>query len=117
MAVLVGGVEVQIAVPIRHDRSLSHVNGAVTIMFFYGLLPATAPARGVGRYQQLLDGPAAGAACKDGRPANETMRGMIEMIGVELIDRRHPGRARGNEGIDLDIFLEECGRACHHLIS
>src|ERR1700722_3916345 len=116
MAVLVGRIEVQIAATIRHDRALGSVKGAVTIMLLHGLLPAAAPPRGAWRYKHLCDGTTAGARCKDCRSANETVRGVIEVIGVELIDRRHPGRARANKGIDLDVFLKECSSGCHHLI-
>src|SRR5271156_4805181 len=86
-------------------------------MFAHGLLPAGTPPRRIWRHPHLADRPAAGSIRHDQRATDESVLGVIKMIGVKLVDRSLSGCPGADEWVYLNILIEKCGTGGAHLIS
>src|SRR5208282_4563801 len=86
-------------------------------MFAHGLLPAGPPPRRIWRHPHLADRPAAGSIRHDQRATDESVLGVIKMIGVKLVDRALPGCPGADERVYLHTLIKKGGTGGAHLIS
>src|SRR5262249_23694632 len=117
-AILVGRVEVDMIIAIAIVGGMDTGSGIhrAEIVVLYGLLPFGAPSGRSRRRQRVLDGPSARLDVAQIAAAHETMRAVVEIVAIELVDA-HADRAGSDEGIeDVLVLVEEPDRGRNRLV-
>ena len=96
--VVIGGIEIEVGIAIAHHAAVRGDRSALQVILGHRLLPAGTPFRRAFRQLVLQDRPAAGAPQRDVPAADETLRTVIEIVAIELVDGLAQ-RARAHERV------------------
>ena len=113
-AILVRGVEIQIAIAIAIAAAVRREAEPALIVFRGGLLPLRAPFRRAARDRTGLDRTGVGLAGAHVAAADETQSAMVEIVAVVIVDH-HAMRAGRDERVE-DLVLQDHAHARRRLI-
>src|SRR5258708_1847743 len=100
VAIAVGGVQVGVVLAVGRRLPLHAKSDDAVVILLGGRLPTTSPGRSAWRqWPEIQDRTRAGVVARDVAATDETQIGMIEVVGIELVDAVAIG-ARAHEAVE-----------------
>src|SRR5690606_24168117 len=115
VGVAIGRVEVQVVATVGLVGAMGVHRHLMGVVVGRGLLPGTAPGRRAGRVGGAGNRPAAGLVHPHRRTADEAVRAVVEVVGVEVIDGNAVATGT-DEVVGVGVLVEERLDRAHVLV-